>query len=122
MLADNSHHLAVAAQRRHDDAHQRAEDAIRVAAARGEAVPVVTLAARAGVSRAFLYANLDLIEAIRQLRSNGEPVDAIPARQRATEASLLRPSTNATRTCAARTTTCGDASKLLTANYAPRTR
>lgn len=90
MLADNSHHLAAAAQRRHDDAHQRAQDAIRVAAGLGEAVTATTLATRAGVSRAFLYANPDLIEAIRQLRATGERPSAAPARQRASEASLLR--------------------------------
>lgn len=89
MLADNSHHLAAAAQRRHDDAHQRAQDAIRAAASRGETVSAAALAARAGVSRAFLYANPDLIEAIRQQRSSGERAGVIPQRQRASEASLL---------------------------------
>lgn len=90
MLADNSHHLIEAAQRRHDDAHRRAHDAIRAAASRGETVPVTTLAARARVSRAFLYANADLIDAIRQLRSSGERAGGIPKRQRASESSLLR--------------------------------
>lgn len=89
MLADNSYHLVAAAQQRHDDAHQRAQEAIRVAAARGEAVTATGVAARAGVSRAFLYANPDLIEAIRQLRDTGERPGAAPARQRASEASLL---------------------------------
>ncbi len=89
MLADNSRHLVAAAQQRHDDAHQRAQEAIRVAAARGDAVTATGLAARAGVSRAFLYANPDLIEAIRQLRDTGERPGAAPARQRASEASLL---------------------------------
>lgn len=88
MLADNSHHLVAAAQRRHDDAHQRAQEAIRVAAGRGEALSATTLAIRAGVSRAFLYANPALIDAIRQLRETGEPPGA-PARQRASNASLL---------------------------------
>lgn len=90
MLADNSHHLVAAAQRRHDDAHQRAQEAIRVAAGRGEAVTATTLAARAGVSRAFLYANPALIEAIRQLRDTGKRPGATPALQRASDASLLR--------------------------------
>lgn len=90
MLADNSHHLAAAAQRRHNDAHQRAQEAIRVAAARSEAITATTIAAQAGVSRAFLYANPDLIEAIRQLRDAGQRPTAVPARQRATGTSLLR--------------------------------
>ena len=90
MLADNSHHLAAATQRRHDDAHQRAQEAIRVAAMRGEAVTASTLASRAGVSRAFLYAHPDLIDAIRELRSSGRRADTAPTRQRATETSLLR--------------------------------
>lgn len=89
MLADNSHHLVAAAQQRHDDTHQRAHEAIRVAAARGDAVTATGLATRAGVSRAFLYANPDLIEAIRQLRNVGVRPGAVPARQRASEASLL---------------------------------
>ena len=49
-----------------------------------------TLAARAGVSRGFLYANPDLIEAIRQLGSTGERPGTAPARQRASETSLMR--------------------------------
>lgn len=90
MLADNSHHLVAAAQRRHDDAHQRAQEAIRVAAGRGEALSATTLAARAGVSRAFLYANPELIDAIRELRSTGQRPGVVPARQRPTDVSLLR--------------------------------
>ena len=90
MLADNSYHLVVAARQRHDDAHQRAQEAIRVAAARGEAVTATTLAGRAGVSRAFLYANPDLIDAIHQLRATGERPGVAPARQRASDSSLLR--------------------------------
>lgn len=90
MLADNSHHLVAAAQRRHDEAHQRAQEAIRVAAGRGEALSATTLAARAGVSRAFLYANPALIEAVRELRSTGQRPGVLPARQRASDASLMR--------------------------------
>lgn len=92
MLADNSHHLITAAQRRHDDAHQRAREAIRVAAARGEAVTATAMASRAGVSRAFLYANPELIEAIHELRSgtHTQQRHAITGRENATEASLQR--------------------------------
>ena len=90
MLADNSHHLVAAAHQRHDDAHQRAQEAIRVIAAGGDAVTATGVAARAGVSRAFLYANPDLIEAIQQLRNTTARPGAAPARQRASEASLLR--------------------------------
>lgn len=91
MLADNSHHLVAAAQRRSEDAHQRAQEAIRATAARGESVTATTLAARAGVSRAFLYANPDLIDAIHELRRNGQgrPLRATQS-QHATEASVLR--------------------------------
>lgn len=91
MLADNSHHLVAAARRRSQDAHQRAQEAIRAAAARGESVTATTLAARAGVSRAFLYANPDLIEAIQELLSNGQgrPFRATRS-QHASEASMLR--------------------------------
>ena len=89
MLADNSHYLLAAAQQRHDDAHQRAQEAIRVASARGEAITATALANRAGVSRAFLYANPALIDAVRELRSTGQRPVAVPARQGATQASLL---------------------------------
>lgn len=92
MLADNSHHLITAARRRHDDAHQRANEAIRVAAARGEAVSATAMALRAGVSRAFLYANPEFIEAIRELGNGGHTPQrhAVPGRENATEASLQR--------------------------------
>ena len=50
----------------------------------------IGVAARAGVSRAFLSANPDPIEAIQQLRNTSERPGAAPARQRASEASLLR--------------------------------
>lgn len=89
MLADNSHHLIEAGKRRHDDARRRAQDAIRAAATRGEALPVSALAVRAGVSRAFLYSNPDLIDAIRQVPGTGDHQGVLPTRQRATEASLL---------------------------------
>lgn len=90
MLADNSRYLLAAAQQRHDNAHQRAQEAIRVAAARGEAITATALANRAGVSRAFLYANPDLIEAIRELRGTGQGLAAVSRRHGATDASLQR--------------------------------
>lgn len=43
MLADNSRHLVAAAHQRHDDAHQRAQEAIRVIAAGGNAVTATGL-------------------------------------------------------------------------------
>jgi hypothetical protein len=125
MLADNSHYLLAAAQRRHDDARQRALEAIRIAAVRGEAVTATTLAARAGVSRAFLYANPALIEAIRELRSTSQRPDTVPPRHGATEASCCAGSThspNATRNFAARTRTSDNDSRLSTASSARRTR
>lgn len=90
MPADNTHLLAAAAQRRHDDAYQRTRDALRAAEADGRTVTISALAIAAGVSRAFLYANPDLLDAARQLRRDTTPTTVVPVPQRASEASLLR--------------------------------
>ena len=87
MLADNSHHLLAAAKRRHNDAQQRAREAIRLAAARGEAVTPPAVATRAGVSRAFLYANPELIEAIHELRDRNRGAHATAGHKSTSETS-----------------------------------
>ncbi len=67
MLADNSHHLIEAARRRHSEAYQRVEDTIRTAHAAGETLSVTAVSTRAGVSRAFVYAQPELADAARKL-------------------------------------------------------
>lgn len=88
MAVDNRHHLVAAAQRRHDDAHQRAQETIRAAHAAGKRVSVSALAAQAGVSRAFLYAHPDLADAARHVASQAPPTAGLSRVERSTEASL----------------------------------
>ncbi len=88
MTTDNSHHLIAAAQRRHAEAHQRAQETIRTAHATGQRVSVSALAAQAGVSRAFLYAHPDLADAARHIASSAPPAPVLTRLERPTEASL----------------------------------
>lgn len=88
MTVDNSHHLVIAAQRRHADAHQRAQETIRAAHAAGQRVSVSALAAQAGVSRAFLYAHPDLADAARDVASRATPAPGLTRVERSSEASL----------------------------------
>lgn len=92
MRADNSRYLIDAAQRRSQYTRAKAIRAIRTLDAAGDPVTFEQVAKHAGVSRSWLYAQPDLraeVERLRaaHLRSPGSPV---PARQRASDASLLR--------------------------------
>ena len=58
--ADNTHHLRLAAQARHDHALQRAHDAIRTLDRRGQPITFTTVAATAHVSRSWLYRQPEL--------------------------------------------------------------
>jgi hypothetical protein len=91
--ADNSAHVIAAARRRSDEARQKAEAAIRRIDAAGQPVTFSTVATAAGVSRSWLYAQLDLREQVSRLRARHQQAPAspqIPGPQRATPASLLR--------------------------------
>lgn len=93
MRADNSGHITAAARRRADDARRRATAALRRMDASGQPVTFSTVAAAAGVSRSWLYANDHLRGQIEHLRTRQQPTPAsppVPDRQRATPASLLR--------------------------------
>lgn len=92
MRADNTAHLITAAKRRHELARSKAIRALRELADVGAAVSFQIVAARAQVSRSWLYAQPDIKAEIQRLRDLGaRPSHApIPARQRSTEASLLR--------------------------------
>jgi Family of unknown function (DUF6262) len=93
MRADNSHHLVAAARRRAADTWARATSAIRALADAGEPVTFETVAARAQVSRAWLYSTDDLRTQISERRNHTPHERALPpppARQRASGPSLLR--------------------------------
>jgi Family of unknown function (DUF6262) len=81
--------LNQAAAARHKRTIDRAEQALRQLDAEGAAVSFQSVARRAGVSRQWLYTQPDLRAAIERLRDQAPaPGDDVPARQRATEASL----------------------------------
>lgn len=64
MRADNSAHLAAAARRRSEQTRARAEQALRELTDSGEPVTVSAVAARARVSRAWLYTQPELRQQI----------------------------------------------------------
>jgi hypothetical protein len=95
MRVDNSRFIIQAARRRSQATRERAIHALRRLAAAGDPVTFDTVARKAGVSRSWLYAQPDLRLEIGRLRAQqgqgrapGSP--PIPARQRASDASLRR--------------------------------
>lgn len=92
MRADNSRHIIDAAQRRSEFTRSKAIQAIRTLDAAGELVTFGTVAKQAGVSRSWLYAQPDLRTEVEQLRAaqRRSPQSPVPARQRASDPSLLR--------------------------------
>jgi predicted RNase H-like nuclease (RuvC/YqgF family) len=86
MAAEPLNHAAAA---RHRRAVERAEHALRVLDAEGAPVSFQSVARRASVSRQWLYTQPELRAAIEQLRDRASArAEGVPARQRATEASL----------------------------------
>ena len=92
MRADNTRHLIAAARQRHELTRAKAIQALRTLDAAGAPVTFETVANQAGVSRSWLYAQPDLRAEIEQLRTahRRAPASPVPARQRATDASLHR--------------------------------
>jgi hypothetical protein len=95
MRADNSRFLVQAARRRSHATRERAIRALRRLAAAGEPVTFDAVARTAGVSRSWLYAQPDLRLEIGRLRTHHQQgqerassAPAVPARQRASDASL----------------------------------
>jgi Family of unknown function (DUF6262) len=80
--ADNTRYLRLAAQARHDQAVQRAHDAIRTLDRHGQSITFTTVADTAHVSRTWLYRNPEL-RALIAHHQTGHPSN-IPAAQRAT--------------------------------------
>jgi hypothetical protein len=78
--------LSEAAARRHELTRARAVQALRELDRAGAPVTFAGVAQAAGISRSWLYTQPDISSHIRQLREKTD--GAIPAGQRATEASL----------------------------------
>ncbi|RSN19897.1 transposase [Amycolatopsis sp. WAC 01416] len=91
MRADNTHHIIAAAQQRHELTRAKAIRALRTLDASGSPVTFEAVAQAAAVSRSWLYAQPDVRAEIERLRAahRRAPATLVPARQRASDASLL---------------------------------
>ncbi len=89
MRPDNSRHLAQAARRRSDAAITRARDALKDLDRAGDQVTFRSVAATAGVSRAWLYRQPGIRAEIERLRAAAAPAASrpLPAAQRGTSES-----------------------------------
>ena len=92
MRADNTAHLIAAASRRHELARSKAIRAIRELHAAAATVTFESVARTAGVSRSWLYTQPDIRAEVLRLRELGRraPGTPVPARNRSSDASLLR--------------------------------
>lgn len=92
MRADNTQHIIDAARHRSEYTRAKAVQALRTLDAAGDPVTFEAVARQAGVSRSWLYAQPDLRAEIEQLRAahRRAPASPVPARQRASDASVLR--------------------------------
>jgi hypothetical protein len=89
MRADNTEHLIAAAKRRSASSVERVRDTLRDLHRSGKPVTVAGVARQANVSRTFLHSQPEFLEAIRSLRTQNDGLHPIPARERASEKSLL---------------------------------
>ena len=88
MRHDDSHYLLAAAHRRRADTLERARKALQELDETGERRTVTQIAAHAGVSRSWLYAQPELRDQLRRLTVS-ETAESAPARtQRGSDASL----------------------------------
>lgn len=89
MRPNNSHHLIAAAQRRRADTLQRAQKALQDLSKIGQQRTITQIAAHAGVSRSWLYAQPELRDQLCQLTAPHQPPKpaARPA-EHSSEASL----------------------------------
>jgi hypothetical protein len=89
MRRDNSHHLVAAAQRRRANTLERARQALQQLDETGQRCTVTQIAAHAGVSRSWLYAQTELRGQLHQLTAIPETAQSAPARiERASDTSL----------------------------------
>jgi hypothetical protein len=92
MRADNTAAIITAARQRHERTRAKAVLALRELARTGVPVTFTTVAQAAGVSRSWLYGELDLRAEITRLRQ-ADPAPGttpVPVTQRASDASLRR--------------------------------
>ncbi len=87
MRHNNSHHLLAAAQRRRADTLERARKALQALGETGQRRTVTQIAAHAGVSRSWLYAQPELRD---QLRATDRHIGAARAGIRPNRARLRR--------------------------------
>ncbi len=92
MRPDNAAPIVAAARHRHELTRARAVQALRELDRTGAPVTFAAVAAKAGVSRSWLYAQPDIRDQIARLReaTSRSPAAPVPAAQRTTDASLLR--------------------------------
>jgi Family of unknown function (DUF6262) len=89
MRRDNSHHLVAAAQRRRADTLERARQAMQELGETGQRRTVTQIAALAGVSRSWLYAQPELRDQLCRLTAISETPEPAPARvEHGSDASL----------------------------------
>jgi hypothetical protein len=90
--ADNTRHIIAAARQRRELTRAKAIQALRTLDVSGAPVTFETVARAAAVSRSWLYAQPDIRAEIERLRAvcHRAPTTPLPARQRASDASLLR--------------------------------
>ena len=88
--AERANPLLAAARQRHDDARRRTVEALRRLDAAGMPVTIAAVARAAGVSRAWLYRQHDLLPTIEHLRQRTTPSTASrrPSTERASTDSL----------------------------------
>ena len=91
MPADHAHHLAQHARQRHQRTLQRASETLTALAEGGGPVSIAALAARAGVSRSWIYTQPELRERIEQLQQLPSRISSgANGRYRASDGSLRR--------------------------------
>jgi hypothetical protein len=90
MRPDNTAPIIAAARRRHEQARARATQALRDLDSAGTPATFAAAASAAGVSRSWLYSQPDLRLQVERLReaTRHAPSPPVPARQRASDASL----------------------------------
>lgn len=88
-MAERASPLVAAARQRHDDARRRTVEALQALDASGTPVTVAAVARAAGVSRAWLYRQHDLLPTIEHLRQRTTPTGSLrPPAERAGTDSL----------------------------------
>lgn len=89
MSAARGNGLRAIAQARSADAAERARRALLDVHKRGEAITFASVAARANVSRQFLYTHTDLRAEIERLRGQSQSASArLPSSERASDESI----------------------------------